>query len=115
MRRDSSLLRRLLLDAEAGQVLAPDVSPDKLNRHIHLLHEAGYVQEAKPANLREPRWTIAAITWRGHEVLDAIRDERVWLLLEKELRGVPFEVVVRIAYERAFDVARRSGVIPVGP
>lgn len=115
MIRDVHLLRQLLLDAEAGRPLVASVTNDDVvNRHVQLLQEAGLVQASKPMTMRERRWSISAITWKGYEVLDAIRDATLWETLTASCGVVPFDVLVRIAYDRAQQLAS-SRTTPVSP
>lgn len=116
MTRNVHLLRRLLLEAESGALLAPDVSDAELQRHVLLLEEAGYVQAQKPSSIRATRWGITAVTWRGHEVLDTIRDESAWQAIAAVTEGgVAFEAVLDVFMERARELLAQQMRIQMGP
>jgi hypothetical protein len=82
MRRDLDLVRRILLRLEAGaDSVADEGRPsEEIQYHIRLLAEAGLIEadEIVPG-----QWWPERITWMGHELLDASRDEALWL----ETRG----------------------------
>jgi hypothetical protein len=82
MKRDLDLARRILLRLEAGaDSVADEGRPsEEIQYHIRLLAEAGLIEadEIVPG-----QWWPERITWMGHELLDASRDEALWL----EVRG----------------------------
>jgi hypothetical protein len=77
MKRDLDLLRRILLRLENGGEPSSDEShrPEEIQYHIRLLDEAGLIEadEIVPG-----QWWPERITWTGHELLDASRDEELW-------------------------------------
>jgi hypothetical protein len=43
-----------------------------------LLEQAGYIDALVAAHKRPYAFQIFALTWEGHEFLDAMRDDTVW-------------------------------------
>lgn len=88
MERDMNLAREILLAVEKmpysgiGRALQlPDRDSDVVNYHVMILADAGLI-EAKMigghARGFVPVWQPKALTWAGHEFLDAARDEGRW-------------------------------------
>ena len=92
MKRDMDLIRAILIVIEDDpqydglHFLAPDSSADfglpdyafeQLGYHLRLLFEAGFVEGAAgDLNMYVPY--ISKLSWRGHELLDQIRDPEIW-------------------------------------
>ena len=82
MKRDMDLIRLLLLRAE-GEEPAPDLSAyphEQQVYHSALLIEAGLVRgEIITDGNGQPNATVTLrLTWKGHEFLDAARNDTVW-------------------------------------
>jgi DNA-binding MarR family transcriptional regulator len=74
---------------------AERIAPSTLTRLVSVLEEHGYVQRhAVPGDARA--WTIA-VTPRGHEVLDRIRQENTTLLADSLLTLSPDQVAALAA------------------
>nr|WP_083434486.1 DUF2513 domain-containing protein [Sphingomonas sp. Y57] len=95
MRRDSDLIRAILLAIEADdrcEVLRlPRIegfSPEAVHFHVHLLIEKGLLQTALPdRSVRQP-WMCLRLTWEGYDFLDHIRDPAVWRSVKRAARKV---------------------------
>lgn len=101
MTRLPDLLRRLLLDIET----APRAVIDPVAvYHARLLCEAGYVEAQIMTGLKGDRVHASRLTWKGHELLDAIRTDAQWAAVLERLSGqsAPFDgVIVPVAFEIA--------------
>lgn len=83
MKRDFDLIRSILLDVEdfapgdSGTVQDYDGHDQRtVNHHSILLIEAGFLEGAIVGG--GARVIIHKMTWRGHDLLDAMRDESIW-------------------------------------
>ncbi len=88
MKRDMDLIRELLLKLESWPMERRDVvqirpdavatkehSPHEIDYHLTLLKEAGFVDFPQES---ESAFYFRAITWKGHEFLDSVRDPKIW-------------------------------------
>ncbi len=85
MKRDMELVRQLLLVVEAAYSAADvDASiaggtPEERRYHLQLLVGAGYLVQPLTGSSHGQSYSYGyALTWEGHELLDAIRDDEVW-------------------------------------
>ncbi|MBN8734047.1 MAG: DUF2513 domain-containing protein [Acidobacteria bacterium] len=110
MKRNMDLVRALLLDVEANQLLsngrfrleATGYSRQDISDHLALMRQGGLVWQEQLARFvtatgEESGSVPAALTWHGHEFLDQIRSEDVWgRVKEHALRvsgGLSLEVI----------------------
>ena len=56
----------------------------EISYHIALLDDAGLLHGQDRSAIGVFRWSAGALTWAGHEFVEAIRDESVW----KEARNI---------------------------
>jgi len=85
MRRDSDLIRAILLAVEADErcdVLCipklPGFHDDAVDSHTRLLVERGFLATYYPDRARGQPWACIRLTWAGYDFLDNIRDPAVW-------------------------------------
>jgi hypothetical protein len=90
MRRDSDLIRAILLAIEADdrcEVLRlPDIDgyPDEaVHFHTRLLIERGFLQTFFPDRMGMQPWVCIRLTWEGYDFLDNIRDPAVWRTVKR--------------------------------
>ena len=118
MERHLDLVRAVLLETERNAspvqpivVQAPGYSPDQIAYHVKLLDEAGYLDALDLSTVTALDWHPRALTWQGHEFLDAARNDSIWQQVKATLkdRGVeaPLSVVQKLAAQL---VASRLGV-----
>lgn len=92
--RDMDLIRQLLLEIEGGKInfntcpVMEQGRPDLENarrcgEHLCQLQKAGLIEAV--VNAAAGSVIVQRITWRGHDLLDSIRDPNIW---EKTKRGV---------------------------
>lgn len=112
MKRDMELVRKILIAIEdydqpnrpiAIASLLPDSPADQVNHHSVLLYDSGFIS----GQVRHPNTgsyiLVTALTWEGHEFLDAIRNDTVWhktkeFMKEKGLT-LPLEVIKSVAID----------------
>jgi hypothetical protein len=87
MKRDFDLIRSILLQVEAapaGKIIESFSLPDGTNgstfiEHIQLLIDEGFVEgELMPAGDSNAVIDIRRLTWKGHDFLDAARNDSNW-------------------------------------
>ena len=130
MKRDLDFIRDLLLKIEGGQKVfetasseaaeilgfTPDTpldreDADKLSGHINLLEDAGFIEVE--ARMGGGSIWVKDLTWKGHEYLDTVRDNEVWMqtkaMVKKAGTGA-IEFIWGIAKEVAkAEIKRRTG------
>ena len=81
MRRDSDLIRAILLAVEAedrceifslAEIAGFD--DDALHFHVRLLVEKAFLRTFFPDRTARQPWLCIRLTWEGYELLDSIRD-----------------------------------------
>jgi len=88
MKRDMDLVRQILLEIEAApsqkntgfsDKITDQFTHKEITHHIELLDDAGLIcAEATHYFDSTVDWKIDRLTWRGHEFLDAARDQNRW-------------------------------------
>ena len=90
MKRDMDLIREILLKLEAVEAFNGDLQPVTATElgiteygEMEFTYNAALLIEAKmlTGNTRmavEGHIVIGALTWGGHDFLDAIRDSKIW-------------------------------------
>ncbi len=110
MKRDFEMIRELLLDVEAAPgvyeaVSLNDETSRTLFHNIVLLTDAGYLDSNDQGSTTRTLKKQIVLTWRGTELLDAIRSDATWALLKTRLPieagTVPFHIVEQYAYALA--------------
>ena len=110
MKRDPELVRAILLAMEAAPhgyapepFTIPGYDQETIGHHVWLMHQGGLVTAAVITAQQDPSPTALpeAITWKGHEFLDAVRNDTVWRKVKAELKDkgvtVPFSVLQTLA------------------
>jgi hypothetical protein len=85
MRRDSDLIRAILLAVEADdrceifKLAELDGYPDgAVHFHTRLLVEKGFLATYFPDRTDQQPWVCIRLTWDGYDFLDNIRDPVMW-------------------------------------
>ena len=107
MKRDMNLVRKILQWAEqqehgftGGNPKFDNISEEVIDHHIYLMNDAGLIDAVDSTNLSStsPTALMSNISWRGHEFLDASRDETIWNKAKdtilKPAAGVAFDVLL---------------------
>ena len=106
MQRDWNLIRLLLLKVESGEEPAElnQYSDEQVLYHCELLQESDLVigtivigENGKAAGAR-----IERLTWKGHDLLDSIRDDTIW----KKTLSVVKEVTISASADMLKDAVR---------
>ena len=114
MYRDMELVRKILLAMAAHHSgFAPDAftipgyDQDVIGHHVWLM-EQGDLVTATDMTVQgdaSPTALAGSITWKGHDFLDSVRTEKIWLKVKAELkdRGVslPFALIQELAIKFA--------------
>lgn len=70
---------------------------------VEKLHEAKYLNTVEVRALRYTGYKISGITWLGHQLLDNIRDERIWEDVKQaasQVAGASIVVLAELASKR---------------
>ncbi len=85
MKRNMQLIRMVMLAAEKNKDPYELVDPKfeghnetEISYHIALLDDAGLLHGQDRSAIGVFRWSAGALSWTGHEFVEAIRDETVW-------------------------------------
>ena len=107
MRRDSDLIRAILLAVEADdrcEVLKlPDISgyPDEaVYFHARLLVEKGFLRTHFPDRTGSQPWVCIRLSWEGYDFLDNVRDPAVWRAVKRaaaKAGGWPIDTLAAVA------------------
>jgi len=94
MKRDMDLARQILFRIEQQQAWGGNInldfenySPEFVNYHVLLLHEAGLISAIDASSHSGIHWIPQRLTWEGHEFLDAARDETRWRKVKEIMSG----------------------------
>jgi hypothetical protein len=116
MKRDMDLIRNILLCLEESPdtvVSASNFGIDghtgkEISYHLTLMSQADLVRGEHVVVFSGSSWVSLMLTWKGHEFLDAARDDTVWAKVKGAAAGaggIAFDVVksLLVAYlkERA--------------
>jgi DNA-binding transcriptional ArsR family regulator len=108
MKRDFDLIREILLDVEKNakynEMYFPKIigyTDDEINYNIKLLLDAGLVEMYKEPKTVFYHNFIRSITYKGHEFLDSIRVDNIWVKTRKtalEKTGtLTFEIIKTVS------------------
>lgn len=117
MKRNMDLIRQLAMKIESAnthlmtrEMEVENFSSSELYYHCVLMNEAGLV-EAHIADTgdEESEAIIYRLTWKGHDFLDAARDEKLWNQITKAIKGR----VTSVTFEGLVDLLKASAMIAV--
>jgi hypothetical protein len=112
MRRDMDLVREILRQIEAwpeAQGLIdfdlPDRSPEEVIYHVEIMAKAGLIEAQDASTLARNYWRAKKLTWKGHEFLEAARNDTIWkkakTQLTEKVGGMSFDVMLALLKEIA--------------
>ena len=85
MKRDMDLIRSILLQVEATDDPQEWIDPEvegrselEVSYHVMLMDQGGLLEAMDRSAIGIFRWSARRLTWRGHEFLDAARQEGRW-------------------------------------
>jgi hypothetical protein len=97
MKRDMDLIRKLMLRLEeldgtgiSNSNLLEGYGAEEVMYHNYLLANAGLAIgcDSSSGDSFLPQWYLNALTWDGHEFLDAARNETNWKKAKERFAGV---------------------------
>jgi len=108
MKRDMDLIRRILLEIESNdQLEIPEASEELIARHVLLLNEEQLIKGLVAAEqlngqpVLQQTMAYTRLTSKGHDFLDAIRDEGVWKKTREKITevggGISLSLVTALA------------------
>lgn len=108
MKRDIKLIKSILMEIEKSQsprdwlnINIEGKTSDQVAYHVKLLHDAGLIEAHDLSGSAEFMWKPSALTWHGHEFLDAIRNDTVWKKLNAKINeqsgNIPFHILKEMA------------------
>ena len=117
MKRDMDLVRKVLLEVEAGPGFAASkieiegYTQEQIGYHILIMCEAGLVRGSPTTAMNDtsPRAIAGRLTWAGHEFLDAARDDTRWQKAMNTVRrigGVTLPVLLDVLKDLMKDAIR---------
>jgi len=104
VKRDMELIRMVMLAAEKTKEPNELIDPKfeghneiEISYHIALLDDAGLLHGQDRSAIGVFRWSAGALTWAGHEFVEAVKDEEVWkealAITAKSGDGTVFEIL----------------------
>jgi hypothetical protein len=106
MKRDMDLVRTILFEIEEHQnpnsqitLKAPGASPDQVAYHVKMLAQAGLIEAKHMTGFGDVigEWIPVSLTWKGHEFLEAARNEGIWQKAKAQLKDramtLPFSLI----------------------
>jgi hypothetical protein len=86
-------------------------TPRQVSYHVKLVAQAGLIEAVDFSSQEGLHWRAKALTWAGHEFLDAARDDVIWAAVQAQIRetggAIPFQVMQALLMRAA---AERHGV-----
>ena len=114
MRRESELIRRIVLDvADSNESLNAahwedeNNSHKKVGYHIWLVKEAGYLAASFLRADGDPYYAVqvSQLTWAGQDLADSLRTESVWNEVKKRLAKAGVDVTIDLLKALAIKIA----------
>lgn len=110
MTRDMDLVRKILVGVEARndpfsfeELVIDGHEPAEVSGHLEMLAEAGYVEVTDLTTMGTSYRKLCPkrLTWAGHEFLDSVRNESVWIDVKKKITSqggaLPLEIIKALA------------------
>ncbi len=121
MKRSLELARTILLaierseDDEPSSIRLPTADYDELHisLHVRLLKEADLIHaiESTRGFNASSSWIPHSLTWKGHDFLDAVRNESVWRAIKSREADFGSDLPADVIYDLAIrDVRKRVGL-----
>lgn len=110
MKRDMDLARNILLKLEeysepngSAEIKIENYTNEEVSYHIRLLFQAGLIEADNVTDTGGFEWKAKSITWKGHEFLEAARNNSRWdnakkYILEKG-GGLTFDILKTVLVE----------------
>jgi len=110
MKRDMDLARNILFKIEDysepndwAEIKLEDYSQEEISYHIKLLYQAGLIEANDVTDTSGFEWKAKSLTWKGHEFLEAARNNSRWnnakkFILEKG-GSLTFDIIKTVLTE----------------
>ncbi|MGE0421638.1 MAG: DUF2513 domain-containing protein [Reyranellaceae bacterium] len=120
MKRDMDLIRALLMEIEkldrpAMHDLMGSAFPEDKKRlvghNLLILIQADYLSGVDAHSMTDDDFLNLDLTWKGHELLDSIRDSAVWSETKKQMKQVgnaSVQLVIDLATAYAKKLAKEK-------
>lgn len=120
MKRDPELIRKLLIffedkpdctliDAKTIQIDGHD--PVTIQYHLDLMYEAGFLSGEPLLSSSSDRLigvVPSRLTWKGHEFLDAARNNTIWSQAKEMLRAKSMTVSIEVLQQLLSRIASEA-------
>ena len=108
MKRDMDLVRKILIElaesefySDMGLPRIEGNSEDKIRHHVLIMRDAGllfFAEGMKKNGVFGPEEDLQLrLTWEGHEVLEKIRDDKIWRSIVNKTKektgGLSFDII----------------------
>ncbi len=113
MKRDLELYRRILQAVEAcpnarcNLRSLDGVSNDEFGYHVKLMAEIDLIEAIDASDFAGEDWIITGMTHEGHEFLDAIKEDNIWIKLKstaKNASGVITVETLKLALPKVLEM-----------
>lgn len=119
MKRNLDLIRMILLSIESSDSsrlyiedlnLLANYTHDEIAYQIRLLMDAEYIDACERGQIGTLRksYTIYRLTNSGHDYLDSVRDETIWINTKKKLGSAFVSASFELVKAVSFDFVKKS-------
>jgi hypothetical protein len=119
MKRDLDLIRLILLEAENNADPQNWFDPEPVgyeteavSYHVMLMEQAGLIEGWNRSAIGVFRWSARNLTWRGHEFLEAAKDDTVWTKTKNTIGqlgpGIIFDLLEEVLCTEARTVVEKA-------
>jgi len=85
MKRKMELIRKILITIEESDITQGTIHlkfeeypDDEVSYHVMILAEEGLIDAMNCSSQKNFSWKAKCLTWDGHDVIEAIRDDGRW-------------------------------------
>ena len=108
MKRDLDLVKSILVKIEANpdpigwiEIELLEASAIEVAYHVKILSQSGLIEAVNVTTRSGFDWKAISLTWKGHEFLDTIRNDTVWVKTKEAIKSkggsLPFTLISKIA------------------
>ena len=119
MKRNLDLIRMILLSVESSDSsrlyledlnLLGNYTQDEIAYQIRLLMDSDYIDACEIGRIGtlKKSYTIYRLTNSGHDYLDSVRDETIWINTKKKLGPTFVSASLELVKEVSFDLIKKS-------
>ena len=111
MKRDMDLARAILIeiekkpyDMDCHDIKIDGYSQDTITYHVMLMNEAGLIEALDLSSNSGSEWKPKRLTWKGHEFLDASRNDTIWNQAKKKISESGLSFSFDIMYKALLNI-----------